>query len=139
MADIPLKIIWDRLRRFFSFGRLKRRKFDLDQELLTSLQELAEREHRSPEEVASELLSSVLEQEMASLSFEQRWETLTPREQQIATLAGRGLSNAEIAAELYLSPMTVKTHMRNLLKKLGLNSKFELRLRLVSSRRGRGL
>lgn len=139
MADIPLKIIWERLRRLFSFGRLRRRRFDLDQELLSSLQELAEREQRSPEEVASELLHSVLEQEAASLNFEQRWETLTPREQQIATLAGQGLSNAEIAAELYLSTFTVKTHMRNLLKKLGLNSKFELRLQLMRSRRGKGL
>lgn len=44
---------------------------------------------------------------------------LTPREQEILPLAAQGLSGPDIAELLVLSPWTVKTHFRNLYKKLG--------------------
>jgi DNA-binding NarL/FixJ family response regulator len=53
---------------------------------------------------------------------------LTPRERQVFELASRGNRNAEIAAELYLSEKTIKTHLRNIYNKLNLTSKAELRL-----------
>ena len=53
---------------------------------------------------------------------------LTPREREVFHLASRGLKNAEIAAELYLSEKTIKTHLRNIYNKLNLSSKAELRL-----------
>ena len=43
---------------------------------------------------------------------------LTQRERQILHLVARGYSNAEIAAELVISPLTAKTHVRNVLRKL---------------------
>lgn len=54
--------------------------------------------------------------------------TLTPREREVFMLASRGLLNAEIADELFLSEKTIKTHLRNIYGKLDLNSKAELRL-----------
>lgn len=59
---------------------------------------------------------------------EEALDVLTPREREVFFLASRGLKNAEIAAELYLSEKTIKTHLRNIYNKLNLASKAELRL-----------
>jgi RNA polymerase sigma factor (sigma-70 family) len=59
---------------------------------------------------------------------EEALDALTPREREVFFLASRGLKNAEIASELYLSEKTIKTHLRNIYNKLNLASKAELRL-----------
>ncbi|MDH6138258.1 DNA-binding CsgD family transcriptional regulator [Kitasatospora sp. GP30] len=51
---------------------------------------------------------------------------LTPQEEQIARLAARGLSNREIAAQLFLSPRTVGHHLYKAYPKLGIASRGEL-------------
>ncbi|WP_331457834.1 MULTISPECIES: response regulator transcription factor [Kitasatospora] len=48
---------------------------------------------------------------------------LTPREHQVLRLLGRGRSNPEIAAALYLGEATVKTHVRRVLDKLGVRNR----------------
>ncbi|HTE62562.1 MAG TPA: AAA family ATPase [Solirubrobacteraceae bacterium] len=50
---------------------------------------------------------------------------LTARETEIFTLVGRGLTNAEIAAELYISTKTASVHVSNILRKLGVKSRIQ--------------
>ena len=53
---------------------------------------------------------------------------LTPQELQIARLIGLGATNREAAADLFLSPKTIETHLTRIYRKLGIRSRSELAL-----------
>ena len=55
-----------------------------------------------------------------------RLEELTPRELEVLTLVGTGLTNADIAARLVVSPATVKTHVNRLMRKLAVHDRAQL-------------
>jgi DNA-binding NarL/FixJ family response regulator len=67
--------------------------------------------------VIESFASSAVSSEAASL------DALTPRERDVLVLVARGLSNAEIAAELLLGTGTIKTHVAAILSKLGLRDR----------------
>ncbi len=50
-------------------------------------------------------------------------DSLTEREREILTLITRGKTNAEIAEDLIISPLTVKNHVSSILHKLGLSDR----------------
>jgi len=50
----------------------------------------------------------------------------TPREREVIDLISNGLSNKEIAASLYISTYTVKSHVHNILEKLSLSSRLQI-------------
>jgi DNA-binding NarL/FixJ family response regulator len=58
---------------------------------------------------------------------------LTPREAEVLRLVSAGLSNAEIATELYLGVETVRTHVGNVLAKLGVRDRTQAVVRAYES------
>jgi DNA-binding CsgD family transcriptional regulator len=54
------------------------------------------------------------------------WESLTPTERDVVRLVSEGLTNADVAARLFISPRTVQTHLTHIYTKLGLTSRVQL-------------
>ncbi|MFI8931551.1 response regulator [Streptomyces sp. NPDC053474] len=53
-------------------------------------------------------------------------EPLTPREQDVIAMVAKGLTNEEVAAALYVTLSTVKTHLGNIQRKLGARNRVEI-------------
>ena len=56
---------------------------------------------------------------------------LTPREEEVLILLARGRANGQIARELHIAPQTVKTHVSNILMKLGVHDRTQAALLAV--------
>jgi DNA-binding CsgD family transcriptional regulator len=119
--------LFQQLLRALSRYPPSRRLFRFDDELVQSLQALAEREQRSEEDIATDLLSHALAQRSVTEAYIQVWQSLSRREQQVVALTCLDCTNRQIAARLMISPETVKTHIRSALRKFGIGSKQELR------------
>jgi DNA-binding CsgD family transcriptional regulator len=119
--------LWYHLRRAARSLAFASRVFRQDDEIGRALCALAERERRPENEIAADLLSIALARRQAAEVNLQYWHMLTPREQEVTALVCLNLTNAEIAERLVVSPETIKTHVKNVLYKLHLHSKSELR------------
>ena len=56
-------------------------------------------------------------------------EPLTSQETRVALLVAQGLSNKEVAAQLFLSPRTVETHLSSVFRKRGFRNRTDLAVR----------
>jgi len=106
------------------------RAFDADQELLAAIQEAAQEQGRTEEEVWLEFVRVGHDQYLQTSELEDRWDTLTEREQEVTALACMSRRNYEIAEILGISHETVKTHLQNIFTKFNIRSRKELRLAL---------
>ncbi len=71
-------------------------------------------------------LPPALQAELAKQWREPEARTLTPREREIVRLAALGLHNAEIAKKLFISEVTVKTHLNNIFQKVSVRDRVSL-------------
>jgi DNA-binding NarL/FixJ family response regulator len=75
-----------------------------------------------PRSMLLELARRIVSKERAADSPLSR---LSPRERQVLALLSRGWDNARIGGDLFISQHTVRTHIQNILEKLGMHSKLE--------------
>ncbi len=121
-----------RLRRLFTRPNSQPRlQIEVGAELFAHLRRAARLRRSSPQTLARELLARGLAQEALRVHTEAVLSGLTPREVEVLWRAARGHTNRQIAAALFVSPETVKTHVRNILFKLDLHSKADLRLLML--------
>lgn len=83
----------------------------------------------------SDQLSNLLLLDGRQWLYVQNRYNLTPRERQIAELICQGLRSCNIARNLRIKPGTVKTHTRNIYRKVRVKSKIAMLLRFVSETR----
>jgi DNA-binding CsgD family transcriptional regulator len=112
------------------FRRRPSANFTLDVHTLRSLQHIARQEQRTPEEIAGQILNDALLGHQAQGTHWEYWQSLTPREQEIAALVCMNYTTRQIASRLHISPETVKTHVERVLMKFGVADRNALRLLL---------
>ncbi len=106
--------------------------YELDENLHTALVDIAHQEQRPAREIQADLLAAGLARRDTHAGFWQCWQSLSPRQQDIAAFTCLGYTNRQIAFKLELAPDTVKGYVRQVLIKFQLHSKAELRLQLKS-------
>jgi FixJ family two-component response regulator len=85
-----------------------------DQEMLDAVAKAVERDRKRRED------------EKAIAGLKARYESLTPREQELLTLVTSGLMNKQIAAEIGIAEITVKIHRGHIMRKMGARSLADL-------------
>jgi len=123
--------IWDQLLvRIIKIRKIRHRQLELDENLQSMLTDIAYREQRSTREIQADLLAAGLAYRHKHADLWSRWQSLSPREKDIAALTCLGYTNRQIAARLHLSPDTVKGYVHQVLVKFKRHSKAELQLLL---------
>jgi len=118
---------FDPARRRLAFGKhLRRERRRVDSRVhLRAAFEAFEQIRAAPwtERARSELRATG---ESARKRDPSTYDQLTHKEIQIARLVAEGMSNKEVAAQLFLSPRTIDYHLRKIFAKLGLTSRMQL-------------
>jgi DNA-binding NarL/FixJ family response regulator len=95
------------------------------EELVGGIRVVAQGEALLAPSVTKRLIQEFSRGAVAQQSAPAELEDLTPREFEVFRLIARGMSNAEIAAELVVSETTVKTHVARVLMKLGVRDRVQ--------------
>ena len=95
-------------------------------DLLAAIRVIADGEALLSPRVTRRLVAEFAKRPAVAVEAAHRLDGVTEREREVLVLVARGLSNTEIAAELYLSIATVKSHVGRLLTKLGARDRAQL-------------
>jgi DNA-binding NarL/FixJ family response regulator len=90
-----------------------------------AVEALARGESVVPPAMLGTLLRRLIERQREAAQAAERLVALTPREREVLALLVEGRDPAGIAAVLYISPETAKTHVQRVLRKLGVHSRAE--------------
>jgi DNA-binding CsgD family transcriptional regulator len=121
--------IWHTFQKFFrpAGSSIAQRSFTWDGELLVSLERLAHYRGSTLRKTAADMLARELKSVEMDRKIRLKWQTLTEREQQVAALVCLQLSTNQIATRLQIAPETVRSHVHNILTKIGLPNRVALR------------
>ena len=109
-------------------GNDESRIFLQDEEIITLVRKAAKQQGRSEAEIITDFTKAGWDQLQRATEMEERWDSLSRREQQVVALICLGHRNYQIAEILVIAPETVKTHLQNIFTKFNLRSSKELRL-----------
>jgi len=102
-----------------------------EEDILVMLEEMAEGEDYSTKELGGMILRlAVIEHYRTKNKNLRRWEELSERQKEVAALACLGYTNAQIVTKLNISMGTVKTHIRDILRKFDVRGRHQLRYML---------
>jgi DNA-binding CsgD family transcriptional regulator len=121
----------DAVKRLLARLGLKRigsRTYALDERAYSVLESLAVREQRPAEDVHAAILADAVEKRNIQDALVGCWDSLSPREKDVAALTCLWYTNRQIAAILHVSPDTVKGYVRQVLVKFRVHSKDELKM-----------
>jgi ATP/maltotriose-dependent transcriptional regulator MalT len=116
----------------YLFGERDRKEssriFLQDQELIAVIKDVAKQQKRAEAEIIADFTKVGLNQFLTQNELQDRWSSLSHREQQVVALICLGYRNYEIAQTLVIAPETVKKHLQHIFDKFRLRSSKELRL-----------
>lgn len=95
--------------------------------MVMQIKKVAEQQGRSEDDVVEDLMKAGMNSLAIQEEAVRRWDSLTPREQEVVALVCLGQRNYEIADILSIAPETVKTHLQNIFIKYNLHSRRDLR------------
>ena len=84
------------------------------------------RRRRRPPAIGATPAGAVTDPQAAGDDPRFGWDSLTPAELRVAEAVGAGLTNAQTARRLFVSPYTVDYHLRQIFLKLGISSRVQL-------------
>jgi DNA-binding NarL/FixJ family response regulator len=76
--------------------------------------------------VTRRVIDRMVQQPTPDLADQTKLQELTPREREVLALVARGLSNREIARELFVEQSTIRTHVKRILMKLELRDRVQI-------------
>jgi DNA-binding CsgD family transcriptional regulator len=107
------------------------RKYEISESLRVSITTLANHEGRPEHELLPDILAAGLTQYSTKDRIWKKWESLTPREQEVTALVCLGFTNDEIAVHMGVTEGGVKFHLGNVYSKFNVKNRAKLRQKLA--------